>query len=306
MNLNEPHDHHYAPQFYLRNFAVDEKQKRIATLAKHGERAIWQERSIKEIGYEVDFYVHTEHGVPVCVETDINRRIETPISESPTWEKIATGRTDLLDQADRPVLYALVRHLEARTPHYLASMNELAEMAADPDSEIPFTEEERAHYAELRATPGLDRAMLNHMASTTEWAAESYRSSQLVVMRSPIPLRASTTPVLASRAPAHAAAALPLPGMVPYQLMLTLNPTAAVLLVLGDFEGAFANLEVDVLTAEGWNRRYLGQFTHFNQVRHLITDRSELLADMEWAGYDLLAESDSKMSFRQRAKSGGG
>jgi hypothetical protein len=91
--------------------------------------AIWAERSIESLGYERDLYVHTLGGIPVSVETDINYRIEIPISRSDTWAKIASGRTEALDASDKPIPYALRRHLEVRTPHYKATINELAQMA---------------------------------------------------------------------------------------------------------------------------------------------------------------------------------
>jgi hypothetical protein len=78
--------------------------------------AIWKERSIESIGYELDFYVHMNDGMPVSVETDINRRIETPISQSDTWAKITSGRTEALDKSDRPILYALIRHPKLERP----------------------------------------------------------------------------------------------------------------------------------------------------------------------------------------------
>ena len=65
-------------------------------------------------------------------------------------------RRNTLDHSDKPILYALMRHLEARTPHYQATMNELTRMAADPNSAIPFTDEERAHVIkQLRDTGDL-------------------------------------------------------------------------------------------------------------------------------------------------------
>ena len=36
MSQQKPRDHHYAPQFYLRNFAVDAEKRKIATVAKNG------------------------------------------------------------------------------------------------------------------------------------------------------------------------------------------------------------------------------------------------------------------------------
>lgn len=150
----DPRDHHYAPQFYLRNFAVDPERRKIATVAKNNAMAIWSVRSIEGLGYERDFYVHMTHGAPVSVETRINRRLETPISASDTWAKIASGRADALDRSDRAVLYALVRHLHARTPHARETTRQMAEMAKSADREIPFSRGERAMYAAMRASSG--------------------------------------------------------------------------------------------------------------------------------------------------------
>lgn len=179
--------------------------------------AVWAERSIESLGYERDFYVHLRAGIPVSVETDINRRVETPISQSDTWAKIVTGRADALDQSDRAILYALVRHLEARTPHYQATMNELIQMARNPESDVAFDDEERAAYAAMDADPNLAKAMQNHMAATTAWTESSFKGALMMILRSPIGLRSSTTPVFAMPAPRHPAMALPLPGMTPYQ-----------------------------------------------------------------------------------------
>lgn len=263
--------------------------------------AIWGERSIESLGYERDFYVHMRGGIPVSVETDINRRVETPISQSDTWAKITSGRTDTLDRSDRAILYALIRHLEARTPHYEATMNELARTATDPSPAIPFTDEERSIYTAIHAHPNLAKTTLNHMAATTAWAKSSFKGAFMMVLRSPIVLRSSTTPVLAMPAPPHPAMALPLPGMVPYQLVLTLNPTTIACLVLGDFDGAFSNRAIDITTAAGFNRHFVGQFAKFEYVRHLITPADNIVTDMTWAPYDLVESSGRKIVFRRRA-----
>ena len=219
-----------------------------------------------------------------------------------TWAKIVEDRTDALGPSDRPILYALVRHLEARTPHALTTMQELAAMAADPDSLIPFSDYERKRYAEMRANPGLDRETLNFMAATTSWLAGKYRSSTIMVMRSPIPLRTSTAPVMAISAPAHPAMSLPLPGMTPYQRILALNPTTAIAIVDGAFEGAFTNVDIPVDVARGFNRHRIAQFAHFPHVRHLVTGRDDLTSDITWAPYDLVSETDRKVIFRRRSR----
>jgi len=295
---NEPRDHHVVPQFFLRNFATDEARTRITTLAKDGRMAIWKERSIKGLGYERDFYVHLERGRPISVETKINRTIETPISQSDTWAKIASGRSDTLDQSDRAILYALVRHLEARTPHYRATGEELSALAENPESDMAFTEEERRMHAFRRAHPAFAKFMFNTMA-TRRFDQGEFDSALILVARSPIPLRTSTTPAIAAPSPAHSAMDLPLPGMVPYQRILTVNPHTMVSVVVGDFGGHFANLEIDLQTAMGLNRSFAGHFSKFPYVRHLVTGRENLVDDMTWAPYELVSDTPAKMVFRR-------
>jgi hypothetical protein len=299
--MNEPRDHHYVPQFFLRNFAVDPEKNKITTVGKNGDFAIWAQRSIEHLGYERDLYVHLRRGVPVSVETNINSQIETPISKSDTWAKISSGQTHALDRSDKPILYALIRHLEARTPHYFATSMELAELAAAPDSDIPFTEEERQQYAFMRANPEAAKAMFNRMSSSLDWTEQSYKGSVLSVLRSPIPLRSSTTPVLTIGAPAHPTLKLPLPGMIPYQFILTLNPTTIASLVLADFDDGFMNVEISRDIARGFNRHFVGQFAHFEHVRHVVAGRDDLCTDMALVQFDLLKQTEHKIVFRRKS-----
>jgi hypothetical protein len=297
--MGEPRDHHVVPQFFLRNFAVNEERTKVTTLAKGRDVAIWMERSIKNIGYERDFYVHMERGRPVSVETDISRSVETPISQSRTWAKIVEGRAADLDSSDRPILYSLVRHLEARTPHYLQTGEELASMAADPTSTMQFTDEERAMYAYLRANPSFARAMFNAMASRS--FVSDYDRSLIQVARSPIPLRTSTTPVLPAPAPAHPDMDMPFPGMVPFQRVLAVDPQTLVMVIVGNFGGAFSNKEMPRDLANGFNRSVAGQFAKFPMVRHMVCGRDRLVEDMTWASYELISATPGKIIFRRRA-----
>lgn len=298
--MNIPRDHHYAPQFYLRNFSTDEGKRTIATVAKHGDMAIWSNRSIQNVGYEKDFYVHMKNGVPVSVETDINENIENPISRSKTWQKISNGNTEDLDQSDRGILYALIRHLEARTPHYLATLNELMQMEDSGEDGIEFSEEEKEMYKEFRENPHLAKTMMNMMASSLQWTAKSVESSFLMILRSPIPLRTSTTPTISITAPHHPNMDLPVPGMAPYQLVLALNPSTIACLVLGDFDGHFSNEIMDLQTALGFNSHYLAHFAKFQNVRHLVTEKAGLVDEMLWAHYDLISDTEKKITFKRK------
>ncbi len=300
----EPRDHHFVPQFFLRNFAADEERTKVTTVSKQGRMAIWKSRSIKNIGFERDFYVHIVNGRPVSVETDINRRVETPISKSDTWQKISSGRTEELDPSDRAILYALVRHLEVRTPHFQATSRELANMAASDSSSMPFSDEERKMYALQRSNPDLAAFAFNISAST-RYFDRGFESALITVSRSPIRLLTSTNPAMAWPTPAHPAMHLPLPGMVPFERVLALNPTTFVSVVEGDFDGAFFNSEIGLNVALGFNRRTLGHFAHFPEVRHLISDRERLNEDMTWAPYRLVSDTPEKIIFEREDRTAG-
>ena len=293
-------DHHYVPQFYLRNFAIDPEKKKVTTVAKHGPIVVWSKRSIESLGYERDLYVSLSGGVPVSVEATINERIETPISKSDTWTKIVSGRADALDKSDKPILYALIRHLEVRTPKYRQTTMELAQMAANASSPMAFTDEEREHYAYLRAHPNEAKAMHNLMSLSAGWTRNDFASSGLTICRSPIPLRTLSAPVMAIAAPPHSAFDLPLPGMTPFQLVLALDPRTVAILVQGDFGDGFGNIEIDETTARGFNRHFVGHFGYFDSIAHLISDREGLVEDMTWAPYDLIEESERRIRFQRR------
>jgi len=298
---NVPRDHHYVPQFYLRNFAVDPERQKLTTVAKHGHVAVWAERSIKSLGYERDLYVSMRGGVPVSVESIINERIETPISESDTWKKIVSGRADALDKTDKPILYALIRHLDARTPHHLQMTLELAQLAADRTSTVPFTEEERELYAYIRDNPNEAKAMFNLKSMSTKWVEADYHRAAMSIFRSPIPLRTLSTPVMSIRAPSHPSLHLPLPGLTSYQMVLALNPTTIASLVLGDFDDAFINTEMPLDSAMGFNRHFVAQFSQYDGIRHLVTGRNDLSVDMTWAPYDLIEDTQRKITYRRRS-----
>lgn len=298
--MSEPRDHHHVPQFFLRNFAIDAEKRKVATVAKNGDHAVWSERSIEGLGFERDLYVHFQAGVPVSVENDINSSIETPISQSDTWAKIASGRSDALDRSDKPILYALVRHLEARSPHYLATQHELADLAAIPDGPIEFTHEERQQYAAMRADVQMAKQVFNQMSASLDWTESSFKGSGLTVMRSKFPLRTSSVPVLAVPAPEHPAIRLPLPGMMPYAYLLTLDPHTIVSLVLGEFDDGFLNIEIEPRMTMAFNRYFVGQFGHFPHVRHLLTSRQDLFVDMNWAHFETVKDTPRKIVFRRK------
>jgi hypothetical protein len=167
---------------------------------------------------------------------------------------------------------------------------------------MQFTDEEREMYAYLRANPSFAKARFNAMALRS--FAGDYDRSLIQIARSPIPLRTSTTPVLPAPAPAHPDMDMPLPGMVPFQRVLAVDPQTLVMVVVGNFGGAFSNNEMPLDVAEGFNRSVAGQFARFPMVRHMVCGRDRLVEDMTWAPYELVSNTPGKIIFKRRAESG--
>jgi hypothetical protein len=140
--------------------------------------------------------------------------------------------------------------------------------------------------------------MFNAMAVRS--FADDYDRSLIQVARSPIPLRTSTTPVLPSPAPAHAAMDLPLPGMVPFQRALVVDPWTLILVVVGNFNGAFANTEMPFDIANEFNRSVALQFSNFPMVRHMVCGRDRLVDDIAWTQYELVTDTPTKIVFRYK------
>lgn len=293
--MNTPRKHHYVPQFYLRNFACDAARTRIETVSRINGRAIWEARSISGIGHEEDLYVHTSNGVPICVEAAINSQVEQPISASDTWKKLSGKQEHLLDKSDKSVLYALVRHLEVRNPHYFRGLEDLSKDALDT-ANPHYSEDERRMYSFLRANPDVAKAFHNTMSSSLEWGMQEYRYACITVIRAKKEFFTSTNPVLIAPSLPHPLQRL-LPGMKPYATILPLTRNAAVHMVIADFGDVFMNIEVSDDVVKGINRHYVGQFAAFDTLRHLVIPRQKLIEEMAWAKYGLVRDTPLKVVF---------
>lgn len=298
----EPRRHHYVPQFFLRNFAVDEERKKVTAVRKHGNRAVWAETSIKSIAYETDFYVHTQNGAPVSVETTINRNIETPISSSETWRKIADGAISDLDASDRPVLYSLVRNFEVRTPHYRSTIQELAQLASQPNSGMQFSEEEQELYALLRSDRSLMEAYVNEAAANARWTADEFYSCGISIYRVSGPTYVCTTPVHPMKAPANTALRSVQLGLSPVSQLMPLTPNSYVILSLGDFSGSFTNQKVEVDVEQGLKKQIVAQFGYWPKVEHMVCPSDGLQEHLEWAGFKSVKDTPTKKIFERDAK----
>lgn len=294
---NLPKRHHYAPQFFLRNFAIDDQRQKVMALNKHGDRAVWAKKSIKSIAYEHDLYVHMDGNVPVSVETKINTDLENPISKSETWKKISSGAEDDLDRSDRAVLYSLVRNFEARTPHYRNTLRELSILAERPDSGMAFSDDENEMYAALRADPTLLSEVANEASSSLSWAEQDFYSCGISVWRVREPTYVCSTPVHVMKAPDHPGLRSTQVGLTPHSYLMAISQNAYVSLSLGDFEGAFENRLVDIDVETGLRRQIVSQFSYWPIVRHMICRPEGLFDHLKWAGYNCTDDGARKKTF---------
>ncbi|MEM8571992.1 MAG: DUF4238 domain-containing protein [Pseudomonadota bacterium] len=292
-----PKRHHFVPQFFLRNFAVDDQQKKVMALYKHGDRAVWKSRSIKSIAFEHDLYVHMNGSTPVSVEEKINTDVETPISQSDTWEKVSSGAIADLDATDRAVLYSLVRHFESRTPHYRNTLRELSLLAGRPDHGMNFSQNEKAIYAELRANPRLISEFANEMASHTEWTTREFFSCGISILRVHQPAYVCTTPVHIMKVEHHPHLRASQTGLVPYIYLMPMTPNAYISLSLGDFDGAFLNYDIGAEIEMALKRQIVGQFSYWPIVKHMVCAGDGLVDHLKWAGYNCTSDSTTKKTF---------
>jgi hypothetical protein len=298
----EPRKHHYVPQFFLRNFAVDEERKKVTAVRKHGNKAVWAQTSIKSIAFETDFYVHTENGAPVSVETTINRNIETPISNSETWRKIADGAIADLDASDRSVLYSLVRNFEVRTPHYRNTIQELAQLAIEPDSGMQFSDEEQEMYALLGSDRTLMETYVNETAANARWSTNEFYSCGITVCQVSEPTYVCTTPVHPMKVPTSAALHSVQLGLEPVSQLMPLTPNSYIILSLGDFDGSFTNQKVDADVEQGLKRQIVGQFGFWPKIEHMVCPSDGLQEHLEWAGFEIVRDTPNKKIFERNTK----
>jgi hypothetical protein len=120
--------------------------------------------------------------------------------------------------------------------------------------------------------------------TSTSVRSRDYKSAALTVVRTSLPLRSSTTPVLPMPIPAHPSSARALPGMAPQTHVPALIPRTVAMLDHGDFDGVFINVESGVDVAQGFGRYFVGQFGKSAAARRLISGR-DLTTNMDCAGY---------------------
>ena len=284
MSISNAKRHHYVPRFYLRRFACQDDGNKVAVIEQHQNSLISSLKSIKSIGYEEGLYDFVEGSVLRSIEGDLNHVIETPFASSPTWQKISTGMCASLNENDRFPIYGFARHLQKRNLEILRFIE--TENARFKRGEINtrLSEAEQDMHELIAACEDGAHVLFREGALDTTLPPDA-EAINVMVFRSPIPLRSSTNPTLSISEPGRQSVF----GDFFNNLRtwwLSLDQYWGAFIVLGGPSG-FSNSEMPADTARMINRQFLVQRLNSMTVRYLIADDSYLNEDLDWAGFDL-------------------
>lgn len=282
MTANASKRHHYVPQFYLRQFACADDSNKMKIIEQHGDWLVADRKSISRIGYENALHDYISDGEADSIEEEINRRIETPFAASGTWAKILGQQYELLNAEDGPAIYGFARHLQRRNLEALRFIEEENARFRAGSLDLDPTAEERAMHQWIAASSDNAHALFRNGALDTV-LPEDAGQINVMVCRSPIPLRTSTNPAVRISHPGRSSVF----GSFFDTLRtwwLSLAPHCGAFIVAGGPPG-FSNGVMPLDTARMVNRQYLVQHLNSPWVRYLIADDAYLDEDLEWAGY---------------------
>lgn len=282
MTNGHPKRHHYLPQFYLRRFACADDGNKVPVLERHGDIRVTDRKSINRIGYEESMHDFVEDGVAGSIEGPINRVIETPFSNSRTWQKITDRACANLDETDKISIYGFARHLQRRNLETLrfieAESSRFKAGALDGD----LSAEEREMHEWIAASADNAHAIFREGAMDTS-IPDDAAAINVMVCHSPIPLRTSTNPTLVISVPGRQSVF----GAFFNNLRtwwLTLDRHCGAFIIAGG-PPEFTNTAMPEDAARVINRQYLVQHGNSLTVRYMIADDPYLDGDLEWAGF---------------------
>jgi len=282
MTEGHPKLHHYVPQFYLRRFACSDDPNKVRILERHGDILVTDRKSIDRIGYEESMHDFVTDGVAGSIEGPINRVIETPFSNSPTWQKITDGSRASLDETDKIAIYGFARHLQRRNLETLRFIEAESARFKAGALDADLSDEEREMHEWIAAVVDNAHALFRDGAMDTT-IPEDAAAINVMVCQSPIPLRTSTNPTLLISVPGRQS----IFGAFFNNLRtwwLTLDRHCGAFIVAGG-PPAFTNSAMPADAARMINRQYLVQHGNSLTVRYMIADDAHLDGDLEWAGY---------------------
>lgn len=279
--LNKPNKHHYVPQFYLRQFSCSECEYKVPTASLNGSYIIVNNKSIEGVGYEDKLYSISNQNIEWCIEERLNRTIETPISQSSTWEKIKNNQPERLNEEDKLILYLFMRHVEARNLEMLEFIRSEHKKFSDPRFFHEYTASERDMHSYIALTENGEEHLYLEMTGDIERFLVDFEKVSISIIESNIPIRTSTNPVVT------------LPEMMTYQgegngvvvaKWLPLSPHFGAMFYFCENFNDFNPSSIagdDVIRS--LNRLYIIQILNSKTVRHVITSDEYLVEDLQWA-----------------------
>lgn len=285
--MNKANKHHYVPQFYLRQFCCDDDVNKVTTMSLNKPFIIKGKKAIKCIAYEDKLYSISNDKIEWCIEEWLNKKIETPISQSDTWTKIRNNKPELINEDDKLILYLFIRHLESRNIELLQFIRSENSRIKNPNYVNEYSESEHELHSYIDATPNGPERYFLEISSDINHFLIAFKKATISILESNIPIRTSTNPVVM------------LPESMTYKeghknviaKWLPLSSRFGALLYMSDTRSDFYKsdtVENDVIRA--LNRLYLIQLLNAKTVRHMIANDEYLLDDFSWAGI----KSDSK------------
>ena len=280
--VNDPKKHHYVPQFYLRKFRCIDDENKVPTISRHNQFLIKKRSSIGRIGYEDYLYTITDREIEVCIERNLNRYIETPISQSEMWKKIDEGISELLTEDDKLIIYLFIRHLESRNIETLEFLRSEQIRIKDSKYRNEYSEEEHKMHDQINSIQnGVDHFYLG-MSGNIDQYFQQYTRASISIFGSNVPIRTSTNPVV--NVPMHT---FQNKKFNPQEVAkwLPLSPSVGAMLFLNDNYcdfGKYQVVENEVIRT--LNRLYLIQLLNSRTTRHMVASDEYILDDFEWAG----------------------
>ena len=297
--VNEARRHHYAPQFYLRQFACDDSLSRVRVLTQQHEFIVGEAKAISRMGYEDDLHsIETLFG-RTSIEAKIAREIETPIAQSPTWSRVVARNYGALGESDVAILYLLCRHLERRNLATLKFIESEQIRVRLPEYQLDYSDEERRMHDAIAAAPkGAHAFFLEGVLQTTP-ILEELDEVGITICQSVDPLRSSTNPSLTVRVPAPEADRRCASGQPARAWWLPLSRSCGALITLGTSRRGLFHEPQGSGFVRYMNRLYLVQLLSSPAVRYCLADDSFIDADLSWADYQRVSQKGQKLRYRK-------
>lgn len=296
--MSKANKHHYVPQFYLRQFSCSDDIHKVPAFSLNQPFIIKGLKSIEGIAYEDNLYSISNEDVELYIEDEINKKIETPITQSETWEKIRNNKPELINESDKLTIYLFIRHIESRNIEFLQFIRNENKRIKDPKYAKDYSELEHEMHSFIDVTTnGSERYFLEMTNDVRRFLAD-YKRATITIIESRIPIRTSTNPVVV------------LPESMtfregPYNATarwLPLSPRFGAILYMSEARCDFYEsglVEDEVIKA--LNRLFIVQLLNSQTVRHMIADDTYLSDDFLWAGIENVPNNIKKFKIQGRA-----